>query len=162
MRLPTTNRLPCSVCGRDTLQHYGWFVVVENRWLDRLKIFTWHPSLAMLRDSKSACCQEHLKLMIGHWLTQASLRLPPTDDGPTPIAGVPDRVDAETDPVLLGFLVGELSVYREAFSREWTGSPATFECILDALVPDRKEHRQTREFQPLSSLHEPYHGLALH
>ena len=41
-----TKRLPCSVCGLDTFRRTGWFLVVENRWLDRLKILSWHSSLA--------------------------------------------------------------------------------------------------------------------
>jgi hypothetical protein len=41
-----TNRSACSVCGLDTFRRAGWFLVVENRWLDRLKILSWHSSLA--------------------------------------------------------------------------------------------------------------------
>ena len=81
-------RLPCAMCGVVALRHEGWFVVAENRWLDRLKILTWHSSLASQRDIKSACCREHLKAVVIHWLNQASLRfLSETDDLPMPLAG---------------------------------------------------------------------------
>ena len=162
MNYPITNRLPCAVCGLDTFQRQGWFLVVENRWLDRLKILSWHPSLAAQRDMKSACSRQHLKTLIRHWLTQASLRLPPGDEQPMPIAGIP-APDADLDPLFVGRLVGELSVHREAFSRGWSGSAATLESILDALVPERDENQSYAvEFQPFSPLHGSSHGLALH
>ena len=43
---PITKRSPCSVCGLDTFRHAGWFLVFENRWLDCLKILSWHFALA--------------------------------------------------------------------------------------------------------------------
>jgi hypothetical protein len=78
MDYPITRRSACSVCGLDTFRHTGWFLVIENRWLDRLKILSWHSSLATQKDMKSVCCRQHLKTLIAHWLTQASLRLPAT------------------------------------------------------------------------------------
>jgi hypothetical protein len=39
-------RSPCCVCGLDMLRRSGWFLVIENRWLDRLKILSWHSTLA--------------------------------------------------------------------------------------------------------------------
>ena len=163
MDYPITNRLPCSVCGHDTFHHNGWFLVVENRWLDRLKILSWHPSLAARTDIKSACCRQHLRTILAHWLNQASLRLPPTDDRPLPIAGNPADTDPDLNPQSVGRLVGELSVHRDGFTRGWTGSPATLECILDALIPGGNEtETYTMEFQPFSPLHGSPDGLALH
>src|ERR1035438_9061821 len=72
----------CSVCGLDTFRHKGWFLVVENRWLDRLKILSWHSSLATQNGMRSVCCREHLKTLVAHWLTQASLRLTQADFPP--------------------------------------------------------------------------------
>src|SRR5258708_19199792 len=66
-----TKRSPCSVCSLDTFRRTGWFLVVENRWLDRLKILSWHASLASQKDMKSVCCRQHLKTLIAHWLNQA-------------------------------------------------------------------------------------------
>ena len=77
MSYQVTKRSPCSVGGLDTFRHTGWFLVAENRWLDRLKILSWHPSLAAEKDIKSVCCREHLKTLLAHWLTRASLRIPP-------------------------------------------------------------------------------------
>jgi hypothetical protein len=149
------DRSPCSVCGLDALHHTGWFLLVENRWLDRLKILTWHPSLAAQKDVKSACCRQHLRILVTHWIDRASLRLSAGDDPPMPITSDPARADRDLSPGLVGQLVAELSVYREAFSRGWTGSQASMECILDALIPAEAEPQTySMELQPFPPLHE--------
>jgi hypothetical protein len=128
-------RFPCSVCGLVTYRHEGWFLVIENRWLDRLKILTWHSLLAPQKEIKSACSRQHLRMLIGHWLNQASLRLPQTCNPPMPIASAPARQDLDLDHHSVGYLLGELSVHRETLSHGWTGSLAALEGILDALIP---------------------------
>jgi hypothetical protein len=156
-----TKRSPCSVCGLDTFRHAGWFLVVENRWLDRLKILSWHSSLASQKDMKSVCCREHLKALIAHWLTQASLRLPPAHHPPLPIGSDPTLADFDLGPHAVGRLVGELAVHRESFSRVWSGSAAALEYILDALITIGAENKpHAWEFQ-LFDPPEPSHGLSL-
>jgi hypothetical protein len=163
MNYPITNRLPCSVCGLDAFHHHGWFLVVENRWLDHLKILSWHPLLAAQKDIRSVCCRQHLRTLLAHWLDQASLRLPSDNDRPMPIAGDPGATEPDFDPQSGGRLVGELSVHRDGFSRGWTGSPATLECILDALIPGGNETESyTMEFPHFNPLQRSPSGLALH
>ncbi len=168
MNFPTKDfaikkRPSCSVCGLDTFRHTGWFLVIENRWLDRLKILSWHSALASQKEMKSACCKQHLKTLIAHWLTQASLRLPPLHYPPMPIGSDPTLTDIDLGPHSVGRLVGELAVHRESFSRVWSGSAANLESILDALINIGAENQpHTLEFhlsdhdQPESS-----HGLSL-
>jgi hypothetical protein len=159
----TTKRSPCSVCGLDTFRRTGWFLVVENRWLDRVKILSWHSSLATQKDMKSVCCRQHLKTLLGHWLTQASLHLPPAHQPPLPFGSDPTLADLDFDPHSVGRLLGELSVHRESFSRGWSGSPAALECILDALVTSGGENEpHAIEFQsPLFEPSKPQHELSL-
>jgi hypothetical protein len=157
-----TNKRPCcAVCGLDTLRHKGWFLLIENRWFDRLKILSWHASLASQANMKSVCCRPHLKTMIAHWLAQASLRLPPQFTPPLPICSDMSIVDADLSPDSVGRLVGELSVHRESFSRVWSGSPAALEYILDALITIGAENTpqalECRLFDPPESSH----GLSL-
>ncbi len=52
-----------------------------------------------------------------------------------PIAGISPRQDVNLDSRSAGYLLGELSVNRDPFSRGWGGSPAALEGILDALIP---------------------------
>jgi hypothetical protein len=157
-----TKRAPCSVCGLDTFRHKGWFLVVENRWLDRLKILSWHSSLAMQKDMKSVCCRQHLKTLIAHWLTQANLRLPPTHIPALPIGSDPSLSDIDLGPDSVGRMVGELAVHRESFSRVWSGSPAALECILDALITIGAENKpHALECQLFDLPPESTHGLSL-
>jgi hypothetical protein len=152
-----TKRLPCSVCGLVTLRHRNWFLAVENRWLDHLKILTWHSSLAMETNAKSACSREHLKVLVAYWLEQASLRLAsPANHLPIPLAGYPDNNAVDLNPQLEGRLIGELSVCREPLSRGWAGSPETLECILNALIPaDTESQPGTAGFRILDPPPEP-------
>lgn len=133
----TIKWLPCSVCGRVAFHHAGWYLVMENRWLDRLKILSWHPSLAKQEQVRSACSREHLKVLIAYWLEEATLRLSsPSYRPPLPLAGDGDRSEAELEPQSMGRLLAELSVYREPLSGNWAGSPEALECILDAMIPE--------------------------
>jgi len=144
-----TGRFPCTICGIETNRHNGWFLAVENRWLDRLKILSWHPVLAAQDKMQSVCGKQHLKTLIAHWLTQANLRFPMPRD---PISLITSDAACEaTDPgpLFAGRLVGELAVHRESFSRVWTGSPEALECILDALVGDLDDRAHSPEFPPV-------------
>ncbi len=157
---PIRKHSPCLVCDLDTLRHTGWFLVVENRWLDRLKILSWHPSLARQKNVQSVCCRRHLKTLLIHWLTEASLRLPTAQPLPQTIGSDPAFTDVDLGPQSPGRLVGELAVHREAFSRVWSGSPAALECILDALGTTGGENEpralefQCQIFDPPKSRHE--------
>jgi hypothetical protein len=123
----------CAVCGIETNQHASWLLVAENRWLDRLKILSWHPLLAVQKELLAVCGKQHLKMLITHWLTEGNLGL--QRDGEQVVAITSEsQTEAELGPLSVGRLVGELAVHRESFSRAWTGSPETLECILNALV----------------------------
>ncbi|MGA9526479.1 MAG: hypothetical protein WBS24_00035 [Terriglobales bacterium] len=152
MDLRITKRLPCSVCGLDSHWRNGWFLVAENRWRDRLKIFTWHRSLASQRGFKSACSQEHLKVLVAYWLDQADLRLISPTLGPLPLGSDSSLEEIDASAANAGRLVGELSVYREAGTRTWTGSAAALQEIIDSLLPggeaDSAAAPGVRIFQP--------------
>ena len=157
-----TRRTPCAVCGLETFRHTGWFLVIENRWLDRLKILSWHSSLATQKDMQSVCCNQHLKALVSHWLTQASLRFPPTHYLPLPLGSDSTAADVDLGPDAVGRMVGELAVHRESFSRVWSGSPAALECILDALITIGAENKhQALECQLFDPPPESSQGLSL-
>lgn len=161
MDYPITKRSSCCVCGLDTFRHKGWFLVVENRWRDRLKILSWHSSLAAQKDMRSVCCRQHLKTLIGHWLNQASLRLPPRHDPPLPIGSDPNLADVHLGSDAVGRLLGELAVHRESFSRVWSGSAAALECMVDALITIGDENQpHALEFH-LSDQPRSTHGRSL-
>jgi hypothetical protein len=126
-------RSSCVVCGIQPHRHQGWFLVVENRWLDRIKVLAWHPVLARQAAMQSVCCEGDLKTLLTHWLTHANLHFLATET-PAWVAGDHVGVSEADAAQPLGKLVGELAVHREALSRVWTGSPEALECILNALV----------------------------
>ncbi|MFZ0480215.1 MAG: hypothetical protein WAL71_13815 [Terriglobales bacterium] len=162
MNYSITKRLPCSVCGLDSLSREGWFLATENRWLDRLKIFTWHRSLASQHGFKSACGREHLSVLVAYWLDHGGLRLPQAYD-PVPITSDPLSEAVDPGPAAAGRLVGELSVYREALTRGWTGSQTTLQAIIDALIPsDDVDSVATHGLHLFRPPQEPPYGLSLH
>jgi hypothetical protein len=69
------NRLSCVVCGIETKRHAGWFLVMENCWLDRVRVFSWHPVLAREGRMRGVCGKQHLKTLVTHWLNNANLQL---------------------------------------------------------------------------------------
>jgi hypothetical protein len=161
MNFATTKRAACAVCGLETFRHIGWFLVAENRWLDRLKILSWHSSLATQKDIKSVCCRQHLKTLVTHWLIQANLRISPSDVPALPIGSDTSLPDVDLGPDSVGRLVGELAVHRESFSRVWSGSPETLECILDALITIGAENKaEALEFRLFDSPGTSY-GLSM-
>lgn len=156
-----TKRLPCSVCGLDAVRREGWYVVLENRWLDRLSIFTWDRSLALQQGYKSACGRQHLKVLIGYWLEQASFRNLTCVQEPIPIAGDYSREPPELGPKAAGHLIGDLSVFRDFFSRVWTGSPETLGAIVDALIPSEDDGDPSLANKLQTLPHQPRWGLSL-
>jgi hypothetical protein len=129
-----TNRLSCVVCGLETKRHNGWFLVMENRWLDRLKILTWHPLVARQSRLQSVCGEEHLRTLLTHWLAYANLQFLATGSSPWAAGGSVREAEADAAALPFGEVVGELAVQRESFSRVWTGSPEALECIVNALI----------------------------
>ena len=154
-------RMACSVCGLDTPHRNGWFLVAENCWLDRLKIFRWNPSLAAQQGYRSACCRQHLKALIGFWLHRSNLRFL-TEDNPIPAAGLSsgaNRDTWDTVPPENWQALGEISVCRESFSREWTGSPEVLEAMVEALIAENPEKPTAVAFHRLPQLQESPFGL---
>lgn len=127
----------CVVCRKRSHEHSSWFLVIENAWLDRLKILSWHPVLAEQETMHSVCGKRHLETLITHWLTYANLQFE--------AARMPGFVLAEhycgpgEDFNLRhpGQFVGELTVHRESASRLWTGSAEAREEIFEALCGGR-------------------------
>ncbi len=151
-----TRALKCVVCGTETTGHANWFLVAENRWLDHLKVLSWHPLLAEQTEMQSVCGEEHLKVLLRHWVAQANLDL---EDGEKCVVPITGERQAETEiaHTAVGSFLGELAVHREPLSRGWTGSPQTLECILRALTG--REVKPTALDCSLATLHaEPLEG----
>ncbi len=134
MNRELANGLSCVVCGIETRRHTGWLLVMENRWLDRVRIFDWHLVLAKEPRVQSVCGEQHLKILLTHWLAHANLQFLAAGTSDWTMAGEQRNLEASEIGFPAGKVVGELAVHRESLSRAWTGSPEALECIVNALI----------------------------
>ncbi len=146
MNRDLANRLSCVVCGIETKRHAGWFLVMENCWLDRVRVLSWHPVLAREGRMRGVCGKQHLKTLLTHWLNHANLQLVTSGASPWPPALETRPLGSNDSAYFMGKVVGELAVQRESLSRVWTGSPEARECILNALIGDIDECQQPPAF----------------
>jgi hypothetical protein len=128
------NRLSCVVSGIETKRHAGWFLVTDNYWRDRVKILSWHPVLAREKAMRGVCGKPHLKILLTHWLSHATLQLLASGRVPFPKPLETLRDSSSSASFAAGRVVGELAVERDHLSPVWTGSPEAMECILNALI----------------------------
>jgi len=141
-----TSRLSCVVCGIETKRHAGWFLLMDNCWLDRVRVLSWHPVLAHEGKMRAVCGKQHLKTLLTHWLNHANLQLVASGASPWPPALDTSLSLSSYSACSTGKVVGELAVQRDSLSRVWTGSPEARECILNALIGDIEECRQPPVF----------------
>ena len=142
--------MSCGVCGIRTKRHVGWFLVMENCWLDRVKVMSWHPTLARDSRVRGVCGKVHLKTMLTHWLNHANLQL--IAGGAAPLPMDTSHADSQYASFSVGRVLGELAVEREKLSRVWTGSPETMDCILDALIGETDSRSQAFKLTSLERL----------
>lgn len=132
-----TVNVTCAICGERGLGEEGWFVLMENRWTDRLKILAWNEQLASAAGAHLACGAAHVQQLVVHWMTMGSLEYPfaqaprsTTTAGHRRLKAIPH---AEAD--LRGTrVVGELAVHRESLERILQESPESLITILEALT----------------------------
>lgn len=133
----------CAICSSRGVHRTSWYLVVEDSWLDRLKIFSWHPELAEQSAMHSVCGKRHLELLITHWLTYANLRFEAARMPESVLANHEYGPGEGMNLPHPGQLVGELTVYREPISRTWTGSAEARESIFQALSADGEAPQPT-------------------
>ena len=134
MKSSPAKPLHCVICGMQSDQHARWFLVIENTWLDRIKILSWHPVLAEQDEMKSVCGKRHLHILITHWLTYANLDFVRSRTPEFALACNETASDGDHEFRHGGQFVGELAVHRESLSRLWAGSPEECESIFQALI----------------------------
>jgi hypothetical protein len=145
-------RLSCVVCGIETKRHSGWFLVTDNYWLDRIKILSWHPVLAREKGMRGVCGKPHLKLLLTHWLSHATLQLLASGRAPLPTSLDTLPGSYSSASFAAGRVVGELTVERDHLSPVWTGSPEAMECTLNALVRNTETRPQALQRTSLERL----------
>jgi hypothetical protein len=66
----------CAICLEPRLGGDGWFLLIENRWTDRLKILGWNDGLASEPGVHAACGAEHVQQLVIHWMAMGTLGYP--------------------------------------------------------------------------------------
>ena len=130
----------CSICREEQVALAGWFLVMENRWTDRVKILSWNPALISRAGVHAACCASHVQQLVVHWMATGSLEYPFAQNRPKPRHSLqrkhqPPPDIAEREPEMQGAKVlGELAVHRESLERVLAENPESLAGILKALL----------------------------
>lgn len=152
MNIEGASRLSCAVCGIETKRHAGWFLVMENCWLDRVKVLAWHPVLAEEGRIRGVCGKLHLKTLLTHWLNHANLQLVAGGIAHLPVSLDTTRAGSNYLSFSVGRVLGELAVERDRLSPVWTGSAEAMECILDTLIGETETRSRELERTSLERL----------
>lgn len=143
----------CEICGEQGLGEDGWFVLMENRWTDRLKILAWNETLASAAGAHIACGAAHVQQLVVHWMTMGSLEYPfaeaphsRTITSPWRLKEIP-RMEADLQGTRV---VGELAVHRESLERILQESPESLASILEALTSALTSHENRSELHEVN------------
>jgi len=136
LEMKEQTELGCTICGEP---HSGErrFLIVEDRWQDKLKILHWDDRLAAIPGVHAACSAGHLQQLVVHWMATGSIDHPfaraayNPEDFPRRRSPRPRMEPFEGDGVRQ---IGELTVHRESMQRVLNESPASMQTILDALL----------------------------
>ena len=129
----------CVICHEEHIKSDGWFLLAENRWTDRLKIFGWNEVLASQPGVHAACCAGHVQQLVVHWMTTGSLEYPFAQSRPEPKHWLlprpeqPATVHAEPD-LSGGRVLSELAVHRDSLKRVLVENPESLAGMLRGLL----------------------------
>ena len=138
--MKNSNDFVCSICAESKSGQSNWFSLVEDKWLDRLKILHWNETLAAQKGMQCVCSAAHAQGLVAHWMATGSLDYPfarssPTEKRPPPRS---DRKGSQEQQkvwsVPPGQLIGELAVDRASLERVLVENPSALSSILEALL----------------------------
>jgi len=132
----STQRCACIICGTERHPSQTWFLLMESRWQDQLKVLQWDDSLAKRKGMHPACSANHVQELVIHWMTTGSLDYPfARACPPGPKVSWQQLIEAPPEADLnAGQVIGELAVHRESMRRVLRDSPQSFSEILSALM----------------------------
>ena len=129
----------CVICREEHSESDGWFLLTENRWTDRVKIFSWDEGLASQPGVHAACCADHVQQLVVHWMATGSLEYPFAQSRPArrrSLRRQPERPASSPEELDVSGtrLLGELAVHRESLERVLVENPESLVGILRALL----------------------------
>jgi hypothetical protein len=125
----------CTICGCTRDPEDDWFLMIESRWQDKVKILQWQEQLAGQAEVSQLCSPAHVQELVVHWMTTGGLDYP--------FARLENRERAQshrlgravTDfDIRSAQQIGELAIHRESIERILRESPYSLTAILDALL----------------------------
>ena len=131
--------LLCTICLEPRTENNGWFLLMENRWTDWVKILGWSDALTAQPGVHAACGAEHVQQLVIHWMAMGTLDYPfartYADHKQLSRKRTQPSVGVPTEPDTRGIKVyGELAVHRESLERILTESPQSLGSVLTALI----------------------------
>ena len=129
----------CVICHEEHMGSNGWFLLTENRWTDRVKIFGWNDVLASQPGVHAACCAGHVQQLVVHWMATGSLEYPFAQSRPARRRSLRARAErpvaVHPEPDVPGSrALSELAVHRESLERVLVENPESLVGILSALL----------------------------
>ena len=129
-------RMVCSICGEQKRAGQAGFLVLEDAWLDRLKILRWNHRLAAHPRVHFLCTPTHVGELVAHWMATGTVTYPLLSAGN--LARKQDLMEhlesPETPAISSEGLIGELAVHRESLERALRDHPESLSSILNALL----------------------------
>ena len=128
----------CAICSQPFRTNQRWFLLVENRWTDRLRILRWDERLATTAELYPACGVEHVQQLVVHWMTTGSLNYPFACTDPPPAESSASKSGAlrsHTQPDAAEVeILGELAVDRNSMPRILVDNPESLGSVLSAIT----------------------------
>ena len=122
----------CTICGREKTKP-GWFLVVENRWEDKLKVFQWDDRLAIKSGVHEVCSAAHARELALYWMSTATLNYPFVRSDYRECRGIFPTANSHLHANDAQEL-GALSVHRDSITRVLSENPNSLNPLLDELV----------------------------
>ena len=142
IEVSAVNTIPtgCALCRSEKPEGQGWFVLTEDQWEDKLRIFQCSEEFAELDGVFCACSPAHVQQLVAHWVANGPLNYPFVGSGGitrrTPTRRNALTTASVTSDLHCATLLGELAVYRESLNRALLENLQCLVSILDALTSE--------------------------
>ncbi len=140
----------CTICGHSKQpREEFWYLLVENKWEDTLKILQWDNRLAGQAGVHRTCSASHLEELVVHWMVTGRVDYPFAQLSVGPGGDLQMRQVSPFLPLVPDTSgvrqIGELAVHRESLCRVMAENPQSLKTILQALLNALEQDKPLRE-----------------
>lgn len=126
-------RASCAICGKAKARRETWFIVTEDRDLDRLMVWRWNSDFARDLHVHNVCGRRHLRELIVHWMTTGCLYYP-FAVVPRSHTAATSTSELNTDRDVHPLRLAEITVDRGSIQRVLAENPLSLSVIFDELM----------------------------